>query len=450
LEQGPAPLRNPFGSNPSVTFEIVVVLLLILLNGFFAMSELAVLSSKPAKLRQMAENGRRGAHRVLALLEDPNRFLSTVQIGITLVGIFAGAYSGATLGDHLAIWLEKIPLIAPYADAAAIALVVMAITYLSLIVGELVPKRLALTNPEGIALAVAPVMAAVSSFGGPVVWFLGKSTEIMLRLFGVRGMRGYLVTHEELSALIAEGTRSGVFEPAEKEMIERVLKLADRPVVAIMTPRPDVIWFDINDDLDAIRRKIALKGHSRYVVSDGKIEEFLGITQTKDILEQLISGQPFDLRKSLREPLVIPENTRILRMLDTFRQTGRHIAIVVDEYGGLEGIVSITDILESIAGDLPHAGSTADSMAVRQEDGSWLVDGAEAIHDVERLVGLRAMSEDADYHTLAGFVLNQLQHLPELGEYFTWQGIRFEVVDMDGRRIDRVLISPPRASESED
>ena len=430
--------------------QLSIIVLLILLNGFFAMSELAVVSSRRARLQQRAEAGHRGARTALGLHDDPSKFLSTVQVGITLVGIFAGAYGGATLAPYLANFLKQFPALGPYADAVSLALVVTGITYLSLIVGELVPKRLALANPERIAVFVAPPMSLLSRIGAPIVWFLGVSTELTLRLFGVQQVKRASVTEEEVKSMIAEGTRSGVFEPAEKEMLEGVLRLADRSVRSIMTPRPGVVWLDVEDDQEEIRRTITESGHSRFPVSRGDLDEIVGVVQAKDILDRALTGQPFDLSASLQKPMIVHDGTSVIRLIELFRQSGVHIGIVVDEYGSVEGLVTATDVLETVAGDLPERGEEEEIAIIPREDGSWLVEGMIPIDELEDRLGIRGMKGDRDFHTLAGFVLSQLGHVPKPSEAFTWHGARFEVVDMDGRRIDKVLIVPPSAAPDAD
>lgn len=428
-------------------WELLVVVLLILLNGFFAMSELAVISARRVRLQQMAEAGHRGARAALRLHDDPSRFLSTVQIGISLVGILAGAYGGATLSEPLADSLRSLPALARYADAIAIAVVVAGITYLSLIAGELVPKRLALANAERIAAFVARPMGLLAKAAAPLVWFLGVSIDIVLKLLGLERQKRAGVTEDEIRSLIAEGTRSGVFLPAEQEMLEGVLRLADRSVRSIMTPRPDVTWLDIEDSPDEIRRKLEDSGHSRLPVSRGELDEVLGIVQTKDLLDQSLNGRPLRLSDCLQKPLIVHDGTPILRLLELFRQTGVHMGIVVDEYGSVEGLATATDILEKIAGALPERGQEEEADMTPREDGSWLVDGMMPIDEVEDRLGLRGIKGDGDFHTLAGFVLSQLGHVPKPGERFAWRGTRFEVVDMDGRRIDKILIAMPGTGE---
>ena len=425
-----------------VSLELAAVLFLILLNGFFAMSELAVVSARKIRLQQMADEGSRGARTALALQEDPSRFLSTVQIGITLIGVINGAVGGATLAERLSPVLDAIPALTGYGQTLSIAIVVMVITYLSLIAGELVPKRIALNNAEAIASFAAPIMRSLSKATAPFVWLLGASTEAMLKLLRVPEKAEQTVTEEEVKSLIAEGTASGVFDPGEKRMIEGVMRLADRTVRSLMTPRPEVMWLDIDDDPDNIKREIREAGHSRFPVCRGDFDDVIGVVHTKDLLNRLLQGGSFDLRADVRDALVVHDGTEVMRLLDLFKQSGEQMAIVVDEYGTVEGIATLTDVLEGIAGELPDDGG-ADSDIVRREDGSLLIDGMMAVEEVEAHLGLKSLrDEDSGYHTLAGFLLFKLGRIPTAGEYADHDGYRFEVVDMDGRRIDKVLVMP--------
>lgn len=425
-----------------VSLELAAVLFLILLNGFFAMSELAVVSARKIRLQQMAEEGRRGAAAALLLQEDPSRFLSTVQIGITLIGVINGAVGGATLAERLSPVLEAIPAFAGYGETLAIAIVVMVITYLSLIAGELVPKRIALNKAEAIACFAAPIMRSLSRATAPFVWLLGASTEAMLKLLRVPEKAEQTVTEEEVKSLIAEGTASGVFDPGEKRMIEGVMRLADRTVRSLMTPRPEVMWLDIDDEPENIKREIREAGHSRFPVCRGDFDDVMGVVHTKDLLNSLLQGGKFDLRAVVRDALIVHDGTEVMRLLDLFKQSGEHMAIVVDEYGTVEGIATLTDVLEGIAGELPDDGGE-DSDIVRREDGSLLIDGMMAVEEVEAHLGLKSLrDEDSGYHTLAGFLLFKLGRIPTAGEYADHDGYRFEVVDMDGRRIDKVLVTP--------
>ncbi|KAA0682844.1 hemolysin family protein [Roseomonas genomospecies 6] len=423
-------------------FEIGIVVALTLLNGVFSMSELAVVSSRKARLQTMADAGNRGARAALRLIDDPGRFLSTVQIGITLVGVVAGAYGGATLGDRFGVWLDTIPALTGYGRAIGVATVLVGITYLSIVLGELIPKRIALKSPERVASLVAPLMRMLSRVAAPMVWLLGASTDLVLRLLGLHGEREETITEEEVRSMISEGTQAGVFAPAEKEMIDGVLRLADRSVRSIMTPRPDVLWLDLGDPQDLLLAEIKSGSHSRYPVCRGELDELVGVVHTRDLLDDAVHGRPFDLAASATKPLVVHDGTPILKLLDLMKTSGHHLAIVVDEYGSIEGVVTLTDILETIAGDLPEAGEAVEHAAVRREDGSWLVEGWMPVDEFEDTIGLRGLRGTGDFHTVAGLVLHHLGHVPVAGEAFEWDGVRVEVVDMDGRRIDKVLVVP--------
>jgi putative hemolysin len=421
-------------------WEIVVILCLLVLNGFFAMSELAVVSSRRVRLERMAEEGRRGARAALRLIEEPTRFLSTVQVGITLVGVFAGAYSGATLAAPLS---HLLPQLGRYAYPVSLAAVVAIVTYLSLVIGELVPKRIAFNNPERVATAVAPFMARLSVVVAPVVWLLRVSTEGLLTLLRIPDKPESNVTEDEVRRLIAEGAQTGVFHAAERDMIDGVLRMADRSVRSIMTPRVEIVWIDLDDPPETIRAEIAESGHSRFPAGREGLEDLEGIIHTKDLFDQYVRTGRFDLTASLREPLVVHEATPVLRLLEMFRENPVHMAVVVDEYGVVEGIVSPTDILSSIAGELPEAASDVEEeAAIRRGDGSWLMDGMIGIHEAERLLDRKDMRRGDDFETLAGFMLARLGHIPQIGDHVDWDGFRFEVVDMDGRRIDRLLVAP--------
>ena len=419
-------------------WQFAVLGILFLLNGFFAMSELAIVSSRTSRLQGMADQGVRGAKAALRLVGDPTGFLSTVQVGISLVGIFAGTYSGATLSEPLGDRLAEVEAIADYAYELAIAIVVIGVTYFSLIIGELVPKRIALANAERIACFVAPTMSVIAKVGAPIVWFLRISTDGVLRLLRVRRAPESTVSDEEIRALLAEGAESGVFLEAERDIIDSVIRVADRSVRSIMVPRPDVMWVDIEDEPEAILGEILESGHSRFPVSRRDVDEVLGVVHVKDLLRQLNGAGAIDVDAALREPLYVDEHMPILRMLDRFKTSAVHMAIVLDEHGSFEGIVTPTDILTAIAGDLPEHEGDDEPEAVMREDGSWLLSGRIAVDDAERILSLSGMNEGEDFHTLAGFVLHQLGHIPETGEAFVWQGWRFEVVDLDARRIDKI------------
>lgn len=423
--------------------DVAIIAVLILLNGLFAMSELAIVSSRDPRLQAAEKRGSRGAKIARQLAADPGRFLSTVQVGITLVGVLAGAYSGATVANKLGDWLAGFSLFERSGPSLAIAIVVVLVTYLTLIVGELVPKRMALNNAEAIASSIARPMAQLARLASPIVWFLRFSTEGALRLLGLPIERQSTVTEEEVKTMIAEGTEAGVFHAAERDMIDGVLRLADRPVRAIMTPRIEVVWLDPSQSLEEIRAIMEDSGHSRFPIGRKGIDDLEGVVQTKDLLERLMRNEPFDLEAVMREPPVVHDGAPVLSLLEVFRQSSVHMAFVVDEYGVFEGLVTPTDILSAIAGEFPEGEQEeGEETAVRRDDGSWLIDGMAPIEEVERLLGQRGLhSEEDDYHTLAGFVLWKLGRLPKVGESFEYDGLCFEVVDMDGRRIDRLLVS---------
>ena len=429
--------------------EIFIVLLLIVLNGFFALSELALVSSRRARLIQYAEEGRRGAIAAIKLVDDPTGFLSAVQVGITLVAILLGAYGEATLAAPLATALEPVRYIGPNASAFASAIVIICIAFTSLIAGELVPKRLALRNPERLACIVAPTMRLLSRVALPVIWLLRRITEFALRLFEAPAADDTRFTEEEVKTLIAEGTEAGVFAPAEREMLEGVLRIADRTVRSIMTPRPDVVWLDLDESIDAVVKTIAESGHSRFPIARDDVDNIIGIVQAKDLFEMSCRGNDLDLRGAARDPIYIHEGTPILKLLESFRASTVHMAVVLDEHGTVQGIVTPTDILAAIAGDFPEREGEEEPSAVMRADGSWLLDGQMPVYEVERKLELKGLSAiDEEYTTLAGFVLTQLGHIPVPGEAFDWNNWRFEVVDLDGRRIDKVLASarPGRAA----
>ena len=420
-----------------VYVEILAVILLTLINGLLAMSELAIVSSRKSLLKQLASDGSRGAAAAVRLAEDPSRFLSTVQIGITLVGIIAGAFSGATLGQRLGSWLDTFPVFSHHGFAIGISVTVIAITYLSLVLGELVPKRIALSRPERIASLVAGPMKLLSVIAAPAVWLLHVSTESVLGVLGLSGKRESTVTEDEVKSLIAEGTQAGVFVPQVQEMIEGVLRLADRPVRVIMTPRSLIVWIEVNADEDSILNVIESNHFSRLLVCDGSVDHPLGTVHTKDLLPEAFRGNKGNLLDLMTPILFVPESTPVLRLLNMFKKEKVHIAVVVNEYGATEGLVTITDVLESIAGDFPELDEDFEPGIVQREDGSWLVDGMLPMDIIEKMTGIESEEE---VNTVAGFVLQNLGRIPQPGEGFDYDNVHFEVVDMDGRRIDKVLI----------
>lgn len=432
--------------------HLVILFLLIAVNGLFAMAEMAVVSSRRTRLEQLADEGSRGARAALRLLDHPTRFLSAVQIGITLIGVLAGVYSGATFAEPLGDWLSQWAPLAPWAEPGAYVVVVVGVTYLSVVAGELVPKRWALAHPEGTATLLAPVLEGVAWFSAPLVWLLQRSTDLLLRLLGLDQARRAAVSEHEIRAMIAEGTRAGVFHQQERRMIDGVLRLADRNVRSVMVPRGDVVWLDLEDSREALWRLVQASGHSRYLLCRGEIDELIGVLRATDVLDWLRSDGGPDLAERASAPLVVQETTTVLRLLDLFREASVQLAIVVDEHGSIEGVVTPADVLKAIAGELPDSAGIEAPEAVRRDDQSWLLDGRLPIDEAERLLERDDMTSGDDYTTVAGFVLAQLGRLPATAESFVWKDLRFEVVDMDGRRIDKLLVqrlTPPAAEDAE-
>lgn len=416
-----------------ILLEVLLIFLLVVANGIFAMAEIAIVSARKARLRSRAEQGNHSAAIALELAENPNDFLSTVQIGITLIGIVAGVFGGATIAEQLGAQFNTVPWIAPHGETLSLAIVVLGITYLSLVIGELVPKRIALTNPERIAAAVAGFMRGLSRLARPAVRFLGASTSVVMKLLRTAESNEPAVTEEELTSLLELGRRTGAFHPAEEEMIKGVFALADRTASAVMTPRHEVVWLDLQRPVEALKRQIIESGRSRFPAAEDGLDHFVGIIDVRDLIASCFSGAPIDLRGSVREALVFPETTTALQILHDFQQKGTEIGIVVDEYGGFEGVVTLADLAT------PVFGFDEDNTLVEREDGSWLVDAMMNFDDFADRVGLRG--GDHEYDTVAGFVLAHLEHFPRVADHFEAAGFRFEIVDMDGRRIDKLLVS---------
>jgi len=424
-----------------VATEIAIVLLLILLNGLFAMAEIAVVSARRVRLQQMAIGGDRGAQVALQMAQSPNRFLSTVQVGITLVGIFAGAYGGARIAEPLAETLAEVSWLAPYAEGISLFIVVGAITFLSVVIGELVPKRIGLNSAERIAARVARPMQTLSVLATPVVRTLSLATEGVLNLLGIESSTEEEVSEEEIRVLVEQSARAGIIEEAEREMVESVFRLNDRPLEAMMTPRPEIVWLDVNAPEEENRRIIMEAEHSRFPVCDGSLDRVLGVVRAKDLLSDCIGGRPLDLQGAMIEPLYFPETMRTLRALEPFKQSGSHLAFVVDEYGGIDGLITLIDILEAIVGDIPTEEEIVEPPVLQREDGSWLIDGLLTLDEFEALFPVKRFPEEGVYQTMGGFVVYMIGKLPVTGDSFEWGGYRFEVVDMDGHRVDKVLLT---------
>ncbi len=424
-----------------VALELAILVALFVLNGFFAMGEMAVVSSRRIRLQQMAEEGRRGARQALALGDNPGTFLSSVQVGITLIGILSGAFGGATLGARLGPHLDRIPSVEPHGPEIAVVLVVILITALSVVIGELVPKRIALASPEAIAVRLARPLQIVASVFRPFVWILERISDLLLVLFGVPERRSHHVTEEEVRFAIAEGTEAGAIDAVEQEMIHGVLALADRSIAAIMTPRPDVYWIDLDDPPEVTAREIADCPFQRLVMArGGDLGQPLGVLQKDDLIADLIAGRGLQVEAHVREPLYVPENVPVLRMLEMFRSVPMHVAFVVDEYGDFLGLATLTDILEAIAGDMPQEHQHSAENLVRRPDGSWLVDGRVSIDELVDTLGLD--KAEGEFHTAAGLALERLARIPVEGDTFEIGGWKAEVIDMDGKRIDKLLFVP--------
>jgi putative hemolysin len=431
-----------------VTTEIIIIFLLILANSIFSLSEMSIVSARKIRLQQQAQAGDKGAQTALALAQEPNRFLSTVQIGITLIGILTGVFGGATLAEQISGAMAGIAWLAPYSEALAVAVVVLAITFLSLVLGELVPKRLALNNAERLASMLAPMMSSLSRFAKPVVQLLSFSTDVVLRILRVKPSSEPSVTEQEVRQMIYEGTRTGVFEAVEQEIVERVFRLGDRKISTMMTYRTDVVWLNIEDPIEENLDKIAGSAHSRYPVRQRDMDTILGIIQVKDLYALIRSGETPDLRSLLRPALFIPESMTALEVLEKFKQQREHLAIVVDEFGGVMGLVALGDVLQAIVGDIPTVEEEAEPQIIRREDGSLLLDGMLSIDELRDILHLEKLPEEGEgvYETLGGLLMAQLGRIPSTGDRFSWGELIFEVVDMDGYRVDKVLVTSESSS----
>lgn len=419
--------------------EILIIVLLAVLNGIFAMSEAAMIASRRARLQQLAERGSSGAETAIKIAEEPNRFLSTVQIFITLIGILGGAFGGATVAEEIADALRETSF-APYADALGFAIIVLFTTYISLILGELVPKRLALRSPERIASLIAMPMQMLSKLAAPIVKLLSVSTDAVLWLLGSRETEESAVTEEEITIMIQQGVETGVFEASEQDMVEGIFRLGDRRVSSLMTPRTEIVWLNLRDSREENRRKMVESGFSRFPVCDGDLDHVVGLIQAKDILARIFTNEELDLKPIVIDPIYVPESVSASKVLELFRERSLHMAFVIGEHGGLEGLVTTQDILEAIVGE-PEV-----QEAVQRKDGSWLLDGMMTVDDVKDQLDVAELPGEYDrFETLSGFVMAQLGDVPKEGDSFEWGNYRFEVVDMDGLRVDKVMVNviPP-------
>ena len=425
--------------------QFAVILLLILLNGFFALAEMAIISARRVRLQHAAETGRSGAKLALSLKQDPGRFLSTIQIGITIVGVFAGVFGGATFTDQ--VESELAPLVHD-AHALSFALVVLVISYLTLILGELVPKRVALRRPEAIAARLAALLSALTKIATPVAWFLSASSNLVLHLIPLRPVEPTSVTEDEIAIMLREAQAAGQVHAEETVIVQMALRLGDRRIGAVMTPRTQVEWLDLSDSAEENRRKVRDSDYSRFPVFDGGPAQVAGIVQVKDLLAAEMSGAAFDLKRLVRAPLYIPETATALRALEVFRKSGEALALVIDEFGDFQGVLTLHDILQSLVGDIAEPGEPGWKSIERREDGAFVVDGMTPLDAVRDATGLSSLMEEegADYHTLGGFIMAHMQRIPAAGNQVMIEGTRFEVMSMDGRRVDRVLIVPPKSA----
>lgn len=422
-------------------YEVLIILGLVLLNGFFAMSELALVSARPARLQVRADAGSPGARAALVLLQDTTSLLSSVQIGISLVSILTGVYSGAAIAEGVGTWLASVGVPAEYAREVAFTVVVVAVTIVSIIFGELIPKRIALNHAETLAVWTAPVMRLFARGAAPLVWLLRVVTNGVLKLVPVSAAPAASVSEDEVRAMVAEGARTGVFEAQERRLIDGVLALADRKASSVMVPRQDVTWLDLDEPLPVLWEQAKASGHSRFLAARGQLDDLAGVVALANLSEALRRGH-LDPERDLEAPLHVPEGISVLQLLDRFQQTSTHLAVITDEYGDIEGIATPLDVLKAIAGELPQLGAQDDGPEItRREDGSLLVDGQLPIDDLQVALGRRDLVSPNDYTTVAGFALWHLGRIPKAGEAVEWRDLRLEVMDMDGARIDKVLVS---------
>lgn len=435
-----------------IATQIFVIFILILVNVFLALCEIAIVSTSKPMLRQAMRQGSKRAAAALKLADEPGRYLSTMQVGMTLVSIMAGVYGEGSLAHHVVPFFETIDFIGPaYAEIVTTVVVVGGITYLTVVLGELVPKQFAMRHPERVAMVVAPLMIGITLLLSPVVWVLEFSARWILRLLGIRHGDEDSVTEEEVKAILTESAETGVIEKTEHEMLQRVIRLGDREIKSIMTHRQDVVFINIDSNLEEIREKIHEAGHSRYPVIEEGPDNVVGIIQAKDMLDDILTTHTFNIRAHMKDIYAVPENATCLSALDHFKRSNINLMIIVDEYGSTQGIVTPSDFLESIVGILPsNYGEDHEAMIVQREDGSWLVDGRTPIEEIHLSIGLPEISADEDFDTIAGFVLDYLRKTPKVADAFEVFNYRFEIMDMDGRRIDKVLIQKQEISENGD
>lgn len=433
-------------------FQFLLLLFLLVLNGVLSMSELAVVSARTSRLQQRAANNVRGAQAALDLAGNPSRFLSTVQIGITLIGIVTGAFGGATLSGPLSSILDRIPGLSSYSDQISVLVVVVFITYLSLVIGELVPKRLALQQAEGVACLVAPAMTTLSRFASPVVSLLAVSGDFAIRLLGIKASNEPAVTEEEVALLLQQGAEAGVFHESERKMVAGVFDIGDRSANELMTPRHAIDFLDLRQPDEVNRQVMAERPHSFYPVCEGSTDNVVGVVATRELWRRQVNGEPTDLRAAMEPALFVPEIASVLPIIDQMRHQRSSIAIVIDEYGGVEGLLTLNDVLSDVVGEIDDPHRTNIKGGVRRDDGSWLLDGVFPVHELRELFDIDEVpgENEGRFETLGGLVMDQLGSIPSPADTFTWSTFRFEVLDMDGIRIDKVLVSPLTPGEDPD
>lgn len=421
----------------NISSEIIIIFVLILVNGALAMSEAALIASRKAKLQQLVNDGDKSAAVALELLKTPNTFLSTIQIGITLIGVLSGAVGGATIAESLAVTLSGIPYIGEYSETISLVLVVIVITIMTIWLGELVPKRLGINNPERIAKVVAGPMIFISKMFSPLVRTMSGATEFALTLFGVKPTNEPPITEEELQVLIDQGTQAGIFEEAEQDMVEGIFSLGDTRVYSVMTPRTEIVWLDVSDKTDEILEKIGGSPYSRFPVRQDSLETIVGIVKSRDLLVTTLSQKEINLKELAKPAYFIPETMLASRALEVLKKNNTEVLLVVDEFGGVQGLLTINDILEEIVGVMEGE----EPQATQRQDGSWLLDGMIEVDEFKEIFNINELPHEDEYETLSGFIMTSLGRLPQTADHFEWNNLRFEVIDMDGRRVDKVLVT---------
>jgi putative hemolysin len=430
----------------SIGSQVLIIFVLILINGILSMSEAALVASRKARLQQKANEGDKSSTMALKLIEDPNTFLSSIQIGITLIGVLAGAVGGITLSAPLATLLEDVPYIGAYNTSIALGIVAVLITILTIWLGELVPKRLGINSPERIARIVAGPTLLFSRIFSPFIRLMSGATNFALRLIGVNPSAEPPITEEELQMLIDQGTQAGVFEESEQDMVEGVFSLADQRVYSLMTPRTEIVWLDIDDTNEEILEKIANCPYSRFPVRQDSLESIIGIVKSRDLLVTSLSGREIKLKELSKPAIFIPETMFASRALEILKEKNTELLLVIDEFGGLQGLLTINDILEEIVGEMEGD----EPQATQRQDGSWLLDGMLEVDEFKEIFDLKVLPHEDEYETLSGFIMTSLGRVPQTADHFEWSDLRFEVVDMDGRRVDKVLVTTlPKNSDIE-